>query len=810
MINRPPRDFRVHLDYWRQISFILFDLGAMNFIAGIGVTFFHSNPLALLGFTSRSLWLGLFFVLAGLISWKVRRLPAIVPLLIIIGDLWNTIRILPLYERAGYVVLVQSSFVMPLVFILVSMLRARLKRIGSGSTPPTSLPASAAIRSGKEGLALLSSMLVSVGMGLAVLLLFSNYCVNQIAEATNPFINLFHDFLLVPMLLLCFPLGAALGEFIWLQASRLYLRGYELADFIRYLKQIPLVGRVVERMLERDAQRPVEVTLNRVNFQPAIFVTNPASTQPKKWRLLWLAPLILIVPAIIVPLMLLGLPARLDFSRRVEAIEETPAAPGMLVVSQSGRGEYETIGAALADAQPGETILVRAGVYHENLVIDKPVTLAGDEKAAGRVILECSNGVCLKVGANATVRNLTVDARVGFWSRLIRRVEADAIVIFQGRPVLESCDVSSNTGMGIVVTGSGSQPQIRNIKVHDCVLNGLLFTEKSQGLVSDSDIYKTGWAGIRSDTGSHPVVRRTRIHQGRMDGVVVRDQGAATFEDCQFFENAHSGIHVRDASSITVLRSKVFNQKNGGVFIHDHGSVARLEECEVFGNAYSGIEIADQADALVLKSKVHHGQSVGITVWRQSSATVEESLIFENASMGMLMVATRNAVVRKSVFRANAHVGIQVEDGSDPLIEQCQIYGGRGGGLLFHNGAKGRVEDCAVFGHMNANVVIMTGSNPQIHKSRFSESGQAGLLVQDGGLGVIEECKISNNYVGIEIKGNSAPTIQHCQINANRSQGVSAESVSAGSISGSDLTRNSSGPWKIENGSRLTREQNVQ
>lgn len=806
MINRSPRDLRVQLDYWRQISFILFDLGAMNLIAGIGVIFFHSNPLALLGFTSRSLWLGLFFVLAGLISWKVRRLPAIVPLLIIIGDLWNTFRILPLYERAGYVVLVQSSFVLPLVFILVSMLRARLKRIGSGSAPPPNVPASATIRSGKEGLALLSSMLVSVGMGLTVLLLFSNYCVNQIAEATNPFINLFHDFLLVPMLLLCFPLGAALGEFIWLQVSRLYLRGYELADFIRYLKQIPLVGRVVERMLKRDAEPSADVTLNRVNFQPGF----PARTQAKKWRLLWLAPLIVIVPAIVAPLMLLGLPARLDFSRRVEAIEETPAAPGMLVVSQSGRGEYETIGAALVDAQPGETILVRAGVYHENLVINKPVTLAGDEKAAGRVILECSKDVCLKLAADATVRNLTVNARVGFWSRLIRRVEADAIVIFHSRPLLESCDVSSNTGMGIVVTGSGSQPQIRNIKVHDCVLNGLLFTEKSQGLVSDSDIYKTGWAGIRSDTGSHPVVRRTRIHHGQMDGVVVRDQGAATFEDCQFFENARSGIHVRDASSIAVIRGKVFNQKNGGVFIHDQGSVARLEECEVFGNAYSGIEIADQADALVLKSKVHHGQSVGITVWRQSSATVEESLIFENASMGMLMVATRNVVVRKSVFRANTPLGIQVESGSDPLIEQCQIYGGRGGGLLFHDRAKGRVEDCAVFGHMNANVVIMTGSNPQIRKSRFSESGQAGLLVHEGGLGLIEECKISNNYVGVEIKGSSSPTIQHCQINANRSQGLTAESASAGSITGSDLTRNSSGPWKIENGSRLTREQNVQ
>src|SRR5262249_16586162 len=95
------------------------------------------------------------------------------------------------------------------------------------------------------------------------------------------------------------------------------------------------------------------------------------------------------------------------------------------------------------------------------------------------------------------------------------------------------------------------------------------------------------------------------------------------------------------------------------------------------------------------------------------------------------------------------------------------------------------------------------------HNSRFSESGQAGLLIS-GGLGIITDCKIVNNYVGVEIKENGAPTIQHCQINANRSQGLLAESASAGSITSSDLSRNSGGPWKIETASQLARKQNVE
>jgi len=646
-----------------------------------------------------------------------------------------------------------------------------------------------------------------------VLLLFSKYGVNQIAEATNPFINIFQDLLLVPALLLCFPLGAALGELIWLQASRFYLQGFELSDFIRYLKQIPLASQVIERMLQNDPKvSPANVTFaaqNPASFQPQVVSRKLPVSNQRKWRLLWLAPLVLILP-LVFALIFFRRPLSPNLSHRLEAIEETPAAPGMLVVSQSGRGQFKTIGAAVAAAEPGQNILLRAGFYHENLLIDKPVTLIGDEKATGRVVLECSGDVCLRLTADAVVRNLNINARVGFWARLFSRVEATAVVILGSRAVIENCDISSDTGAGIVVSGSGSEPDIKNVKLHDCLLNGLLFTNQSKGLVTDSDIYQTGWAGLRSDTGSNPMVRRSRIHRSQMDGVFITSQGSGTFEECEFFENAHSGVHVKEASSIKLFRSKVFNQKQGGIFIHDRDSRGLVEDCEIFGNADSGVEISNQGDVQVIKSKSHHNQTAGIGVWLNSTAIIDESLIFENGRAGLLVTDASQPVITKTVFRANAYAGIEVESGADPQIEHCQIYGGRGSGIVFHHGAKGRVEDCSIFANMNANVVIISGSNPQIKNSQSSESGQAGLLIIEGGLGFIENCRILNNYIGVEIKDTSAPTIEHCQINGNRSQGVTAESVSSGSINASDVTGNAAGAWKIENGSRFTREHNAE
>jgi parallel beta-helix repeat protein len=809
-----PHDLRArHFDQWQQISFIFFDLGAMNLIAGAGVAFFYSIPLGALGFRGSSFWLGLLFILAGLASWKARRLPIVVPLVIIAIDLWNTVRMLPLYDRFGYVVLVQSSFVLPLVLILVSMLRARLKLRSFGSLHKESVVAApAAVSRGKEVLALLTSMLVSVGMGLALLLLFCHYLLTPIAESSNPLINLFHDLFVVPALLLLFPLGAALGELVWMRASRFYLSGYDISIFIRYLKQIPLVSRIPDWMLQRHLTEP-EVTSATVDSSQLYFhqaVHKRTAINQRVWRnrLLWFAPLPLVL--LVTGLMLIRPLAGFEVFRHAEASEETVPAPGTLVVSPSGRGQYRSIKAALADAAPGTTILVRAGVYHESVLIDKAITLTGDEKAAGRVTIECEEDGCVKLATErATVRNLTVRAQLGFFARLFGSKEPTAIAILGGHSLIENCDVSSNGGTGIVVSGPQSEPEIRNVKVHDCRLNGMLFTNQSRGLVENSDIYGNAWAGIRSEAGSQPVVRRSRIHHGQMDGVLIAGQGSGIFEECEIFENNYNGVAVKEASSVALNHCRIFNQKSTGIFVHDRSS-GRVDECETFGNANSGIEIADQSDARVLKSKVHHGQTTGIVIWRDSTATIEESLIYENSSTGLLIAGGSKPIIRKCIFRSHAYSAIEVRDGSDPVIEQCQIYGGRSSGIYFYNGGNGHVEDCSIFGNMNANIVIASGSNPEIRKTSLSEGQQAGLLVTEGGRGVIEDCKISNNYVGIEIKENGEPSIQRCKINSNRHQGVMADGSSAGSITESELTGNSGGAWKIDDGSRLMRGQNLE
>jgi F-box protein 11 len=482
--------------------------------------------------------------------------------------------------------------------------------------------------------------------------------------------------------------------------------------------------------------------------------------------------------------------------------------PGALVVSKSGNGQYKSINAAIAAAPTGATILVRAGVYREVVLIEKEITLVGDG-ASHAATIECSQGGCVQIIApTAIVRNFTIRARMGWLERLIKPDrQPAAVAIVDSDAVIEDSDVSSNHGPGIVVAGSDSTPELRNVRVHDCKLNGILFTNASKGIVVDSDIYRNQWAGIRSERRSKPTIRRSRIRGGKMAGVLL-DKGGAAIEECEIFENNYAGIHARNGSAVLVRQTRSYKNNGNGLYVGDR-SFGKAEATEIFGNKNSGIEVADESDAQLLDIKVHHQETHGIVIWENSTALVEGATVYDNAT-GLFVASGGKPIIRKSVFRSHFYSAIEIQEGGEPTIETSQVYDGRTSGIYFRSGASGRVQDCAIFGNAMSNIIIAAGSDPEVNKTRLSESGYAGVLVLDGGQGSVTDCEIFNNYLGIEIRTNSTLSVQNSTIRGNHHQGLVADSTSSGSVTGSTLVDNADGAWKIESGSRLVRQGNTE
>ena len=92
-------------------------------------------------------------------------------------------------------------------------------------------------------------------------------------------------------------------------------------------------------------------------------------------------------------------------------------------------GTHRSIRDALAAAGPGDTVRVTAGVYHEHLVIDRPVVLLGEP---GAVLEGDGRGIVLFVNAPAVIRGFTIRGSGSDQSREnagILATEAPGIVI---------------------------------------------------------------------------------------------------------------------------------------------------------------------------------------------------------------------------------------------------------------------------------------------------------------------------------------------------------------------------------------------
>src|SRR5207245_2520824 len=82
-------------------------------------------------------------------------------------------------------------------------------------------------------------------------------------------------------------------------------------------------------------------------------------------------------------------------------------------VSPGGRGDFRSITEALRSAEPGARIVVRPGVYREQLVVDRPVELVG-EGDLNDVMLLAPSGPCLVVaGGDVSLGGLTLRSRSG-------------------------------------------------------------------------------------------------------------------------------------------------------------------------------------------------------------------------------------------------------------------------------------------------------------------------------------------------------------------------------------------------------------
>lgn len=211
-------------------------------------------------------------------------------------------------------------------------------------------------------------------------------------------------------------------------------------------------------------------------------------------------------------------------------VPPTPTAgPRRVVVDASGAGDYRSIGSAILGVKPGDTILIRAGTYKENLQVDRDVDIVG-EGGSSKVIIEGEGGGAVATFANgsATVTGLSI--------RLSSGGPADktfgAVLVLAGAPTFDQCDVTSSAGTAIFIVGATAKPVIRNCTVRDSRDNGIFILDDGGGTIERCRVSGNGSAGVMTKSGGDPTVRECELRDNKQAGIAILESGRGTFIGC--------------------------------------------------------------------------------------------------------------------------------------------------------------------------------------------------------------------------------------------------------------------------------------
>lgn len=206
---------------------------------------------------------------------------------------------------------------------------------------------------------------------------------------------------------------------------------------------------------------------------------------------------------------------------------------------------------AIGSAKEGDIIKISRGTYHENLLINKGITLMAEEP--GEVTL------------------MPIDARRP--SIMIVLSGEDQHVVLNGMFIFTS-------STGIEVLGSESQ------KV----------TIKENKILGYQDIQEKVGVGIHLLGGIYVSIYDSRI--GHLStGILMNGRIVSRIKRNQIFDN-HDGILFKGGSRATVIKNQISNNENNGITMMGTG-VSNISQNEIMNNKGWGIYLENQLSNLV-------------------------------------------------------------------------------------------------------------------------------------------------------------------------------------------------------------------
>ncbi len=207
--------------------------------------------------------------------------------------------------------------------------------------------------------------------------------------------------------------------------------------------------------------------------------------------------------------------------------------------------EYFTITEAVANASPGDTVFVKNGVYHENVRIDKPLLVVGEDNEKTAVIGEGNvndGNVFILAAKNVTVEGFTI----------------------------KSADYSTPKQYANGINIRGDNCTVRDNNIMNTFW-GVLCPIQSYVLITENNITKNLKEGIRFYGGSFNTISENFIAENKASGIAI--EGYGNLISGNIVKNNTRGIGLGSSYSVVFGNVISDNSESGIYFVGSNNTV---------------------------------------------------------------------------------------------------------------------------------------------------------------------------------------------------------------------------------------------
>ncbi|MCX8207612.1 MAG: right-handed parallel beta-helix repeat-containing protein [Methanothrix sp.] len=274
---------------------------------------------------------------------------------------------------------------------------------------------------------------------------------------------------------------------------------------------------------------------------------------------------------------------------------------------------------ALDSAADGGTIYLQPGIYHESLIVNKTVTITGQENAIidGGVRILADGVVLLGI-----------------------TIGGSGMILGSNSSRIEECNVSGCAGSGVVITGSGN-------------------------IIINSSITGNSHVGIEI-WGSSNTVQWNRINANDDCGIVVYGNDNV-IESNALLENVHDGMEIEGAGNL-IARNNVSMSQGAGIELLNMSRGNMIEGNMICRNGECGIEVVESYENNISGNSLI-GNDVGIKTERATNNLIFSNTVIYTMQDGIrISDESRCNTVHRNNASNNHGAGIKIEGSNDNMI----------------------------------------------------------------------------------------------------------------------------------------------